>query len=265
MDTRQVGLLAPPARGSYISFNRSPWSLLMFGYLSKALSQLGDPVLRRVLWIGIAGSAGVFILLNVLVWWIFSNTVDLSSLSFWGWLEVVLDWIATFVVGLSLIVVTTLLFPGVATIIVGLFLEDVITAVEAKYYPNEPPAHPQPVSKVVVSTARFALTVIGLNILFLPAYLILMFIPPLNIVLYYVLNGYLVSREYFELVALRRMEPAAALNMRRQSRGKIMVAGILLTFLLTIPVINFLTPVIATAFIVHVFHSLPGRQDIISA
>jgi len=265
MDTRQVGLLAPPARGSYISFNRLPWSLLMFGYLSKALSQLGDPVLRRILWIGIAGSAGVFILLNVLVWWIFSGTVDLSSLSFWGWLEVVFDWIATFVVGLSLIVVTTLLFPGVATIIVGFFLEDVITAVEAKYYPNEPPAHPQPVSKVVVSTARFALTVISLNILFLPAYLILMFIPPLNIVLYYVLNGYLVSREYFELVALRRMEPAAALNMRRQSRGKIMVAGILLTFLLTIPIVNFLTPVIATAFIVHVFHSLPGRQDIISA
>jgi uncharacterized protein involved in cysteine biosynthesis len=84
-------------------------------------------------------------------------------------------------------------------------------------------------------------------------------------VLYYVLNGYLISREFFELVALRQMEPAAALNMRRQSRGKIMVAGILLTFLLTIPIVNFLTPVIATAFMVHVFHSLPGRQEIIPA
>jgi uncharacterized protein involved in cysteine biosynthesis len=61
------------------------------------------------------------------------------------------------------------------------------------------------------------------------------------------------------------MEPAVALKMRRQSRGKIMVAGIMLTFLLTIPIVNFLTPVIATAFMVHVFHSLPGRQDIISA
>ena len=50
----------------------------MLGYLSKALSQLGDPALRRVLLIGGAGSAVVFILLNVLVWWIFSSTVDLS-------------------------------------------------------------------------------------------------------------------------------------------------------------------------------------------
>ncbi len=237
----------------------------MLGYLSKALSQLGDPVLRRVLLIGVAGSAVVFILLNVLVWWIFSSTVDLSSLSLWGWLEDVLDWIAGFVVGLSLLIVSAVLFPGVSTIIVGFFLEDVVAAVDARYYPNEPPARPQPVSEVVASTARFALMVIGLNLLCLPFYLILMFIPPLNLVLYYVLNGYLISREFFELVALRRMEPAAALNMRRQSRGKIMVAGILLTFLLTIPIVNFLTPVIATAFMVHVFQSLPGRQEIIPA
>ena len=237
----------------------------MLGYLSKALSQLGDPALRRVLLIGGAGSAVVFILLNVLVWWIFSSTVDLSSLSLWGWLEDILEWTAGFVVGLSLLIVSAVLFPGVSTIIVGFLLEDVVAAVEARYYPNEPPARPQPVSEVVTSTTRFALMVIGLNLLCLPFYLILMFIPPLNLVLYYVLNGYLISREFFELVALRRMEPAAALNMRRQSRGKIMVSGILLTFLLTIPIVNFLTPVIATAFMVHVFHSLPGRQEIIPA
>ena len=237
----------------------------MLGYLSKALSQLSDPVLRRVLLIGVAGSAVVFISLNVLVWWIFSSTVDLSSLSLWGWLEDILDWTAGFVVGLSLLIVSAVLFPGVSTIIVGFFLEDVVVAVEARYYPNEPPARPQPVAEVVASTTRFALMVIGLNLLCLPFYLILMFIPPLNLVLYYVLNGYLISREFFELVALRRMEPAAALNMRQQSRGKIMIAGILLTFLLTIPIVNFLTPVIATAFMVHVFHSLPGRQEIIPA
>ena len=237
----------------------------MLGYLSKALSQLGDPALRRVLLIGGAGSAVVFILLNVLVWWIFSSTVDLSSLSLWGWLEDILEWTAGFVVGLSLLIVSAVLFPGVSTIIVGFLLEDVVAAVEARYYPNEPPARPQPVSEVVTSTTRFALMVIGLNLLCLPFYLILMFIPPLNLVLYYVLNGYLISREFFELVALRRMEPAAALNMRRESRGKIMVAGILLTFLLTIPIVNFLTPVIATAFMVHLFHSLPGRQEIIPA
>ena len=89
--------------------------------------------------------------------------------------------------------------------------------------------------------------------------------PPFNLVLYYLLNGYLVSREYFELVALRRMDPMAVRAMRQRSRGKVLLAGILLTFLLTIPIINFLTPIIATAFMVHVFYSLPGRKDFITA
>ena len=88
----------------------------MLGYLSKAISQLGDPVLRRVALIGIGGSAVVFILLNMFIWWIFSSQVDLASLDLWGWLEDLLNWIAGFVVGLSLLVVSAILFPGVATI-----------------------------------------------------------------------------------------------------------------------------------------------------
>ena len=87
--------------------------------------------------------------------------------------------------------------------------------------------------------------------------------PPLNLVLYYILNGYLVSREYFELVALRRMEPPAASHMRKINKGRLLFAGIIITFLLTIPIVNLLTPVIATAFMVHVFHSLPGRQEVL--
>ena len=236
----------------------------MLGYLCKALSQLGDPVLRRVALVGISGSAVVFILLNIFIWWIFSSQVDLASLDLWGWLEDLLNWVAGFVVGLSLLVVSAILFPGVATIFVGFFLERVVAAVEAKHYPNEPKARAQPVAEVIASTAKFALAVVGFNLLCLPLYLILMFVPPFNLVLYCLLNGYLVSREYFELVALRRMDPMAARAMRQRSRGKVLLAGILLTFLLTIPIINFLTPIIATAFMVHVFYGLPGRKDVVT-
>ena len=235
----------------------------MLANLSKAISQIGDPVLRRVALIGIAGSGLTFFLLSILVWGAFSAYVDVTNLDLWDWVAELFDWIASFVVGMSLIIVSAILFPGVATVIVGFFLEDVVAAVEAKHYPNDPPARPQPVSEVLASTGKFALMVVGLNLLCLPLYLLLMFLPPFNLVLYYLLNGYLVSREYFELVAFRRMEPAVALQMRRRSRGRILLSGILLTFLLTIPIVNFLTPVIATAFMVHVFHGLPGRQEVL--
>jgi len=179
-----------------------------------------------------------------------------------GW---AFDLIAGFLLGGTLLTVSLLLFPGVATIIVGFFLEEVVTAVEDRHYPTEPPARPQPTGEVFASTVKFAVLVIGLNILVLPLYLLLFFAPPFNLILYYLLNGYLISREYFELVAFRRMEPMSAGAMRRRNRGRVLMAGILLTFLLTIPVVNFLTPVLATAFMVHVFHGLPGRQEILPA
>jgi len=257
-------LLARHHRAGYIFAGGLSKGLFMLGYLSKAISQLGERELRRAALMGIGGSAFVFILLNMFMWWIFSSQVDVASLDLWGWLEDLLNWVAGFVVGLSLLVVSAILFPGVATIIVGFFLEEVVTAVEAKHYPCEPQAREQPVGEVIASTSKFALAVVILNLLCLPLYLILMFVPPFNLVLYYLLNGYLYGREYFELVAHRRMGPMAARSMRQRNRGKVLFAGILLTFLLTIPIINFLTSVIATAFMVHVFHGLPGRQDVIT-
>ena len=258
---KQSTLLADHNRARYIFNGNTFRNTRVLSYLSKSISQLGDPILRRVALMGIGGSLAIFLLLNLFLGWLFTNHVDLTTLEIWGWLEKILNWILGFAFGFSLIVVSAILFPSVATVFVGFFLEDVVAAVEKRHYRDAPPARAQPVSQVVASTARFALVVVGLNLLCLPLYLILMFVPPFNLVLYYLLNGYLVSREYFELVALRRMDPTAARAMRQHNRGRVLLAGILLTFLLTIPIINFLTPVVATAFMVHVFHSLPVPQN----
>src|SRR3546814_2292255 len=87
---------------------------------------------------------------------------------------------------------------------------------------------------------------VGLNLLALPLYLLLLFLPPLNIVLFYMLNGYLISREYYELVALRRMTPDASRRLRRAHRGRLMTAGFVLVFVMTIPIVNLVTPLLAT-------------------
>ena len=98
------------------------------------------------------------------------------------------------------------------------------------------------------------------NLVALPFYIILIFIPPMNLLLFYLVNGYLISREYFELVAWRRMDPATATRLRKANRGRLQFAGMLLTLMMTIPVVNLLTPVIGTAFIVHVFHGIEARR-----
>jgi uncharacterized protein involved in cysteine biosynthesis len=148
-----------------------------------------------------------------------------------------------------------LLFPGLASIVVGLFLETIARAVEARHYPNLPAPRNQPIREAVWSATKLAIISIVLNLLVLPIYLV----PVLNIFVFYGLNGYLLGREYFELAALRRMNGPDAREMRRRHKTRVFVAGVVITFMLSIPFVNWFMPVIAAAFVVHVFESLRSR------
>ena len=242
----------------------------MHNHLSKAVSQINDPALRRVALFGISGAAIILILLSGLAWWLqdtyANNALEnlMKGWELWEWLLSLILASINFLSVLSILLVMTVLFPVFATLIIGFLLEDVVTAIEKKHYPDDQADRPQPISEVIGSTFQFTLLVIGLNLLFLPVYLILLIVPPFNLVLYYMLNGYFVGREYFALIAIRQMEPRMASQLRQNNRGKVLIAGIIITFLLTIPIVNILMPVIATAFMVHVFHSLPGRQKALS-
>ena len=84
--------------------------------------------------------------------------------------------------------------------------------------------------------------------------------PPLYLLVFYSVNGYLLGREYFELVAYRRLDERAADALRRACRGRVMLAGVAMTFMLTIPVFNLVAPIAATAFAVHLFEALRGER-----
>ena len=92
---------------------------------------------------------------------------------------------------------------------------------------------------------------LGLNIVLLPFLLI----PPVFPFVFYGVNGYLLGREYFELVALRRLGAREARALRLARRGPLILAGALVAVLLTIPVVNLVAPVVATAAMVHLFEA----------
>ena len=106
---------------------------------------------------------------------------------------------------------------------------------------------------------KFGLIAAALNILILPLYLI----PVVNVLAYYGLNGYLLGREYFELVALRRLEEKPANDLRRTFSGRVVLSGVVIAFLSTLPVINLVAPVIGTLMMVHIVEGL--RQKLASA
>lgn len=239
--------------------------MTMLTDFAKATAQLTDPKMRRVLWFGILGALAVFTVIWAIVWWLLIN-VDPASI--WGlatiidWMGGLFDWLAGFAFTGTLLVATFLMFPAVVTIVVGLFLDQVAEVVEQRHYPELGEPRKQALLETLGSTVKFAAIVILLNVLVLPFYLILIFIPGANLLLYYLLNGYLIGREFFELAAFRRMDRAEARQLRKAYRGKVMMAGVMLTFLMTVPVVNLLAPVLGAAFMVHVTQGLLRRQAV---
>lgn len=234
----------------------------MIAHLSRSIAQLSDPRLRNVILFAVLGAVIVFAVLWAAVWWLLAH-FDPSGI--WGlaWLSgqmgETFDWIAGVAFLAALLIATFLMFPAVVTVIVGLFLERVADAVEDRHYPDAGPARAQPIPEILASTLKFAAVVVFLNLLVMPLYLVLIFIPGANLVLYYLLNGYLIGREYFELVAFRRLPAREAARLRRTFRSRVLIAGIIVTFLMTIPVVNLIAPVIGAAFMVHVTHDLLRR------
>ena len=238
----------------------------MIKSFSLAATQLFHPSLRMYVLGGIVSAAVIFALLWTSVWWILSG-FDLTELPFIGWLVsfsgTLFDWIAGVLFVTTLVSVTLLLYPGTVIVIISLFLDQVADAVETRHFPNLPPARPQKISEFVIQGVRFATVMVVLNIAALPIYAVLFFLPPLNIAFFYLLNGYLIGREYFELVALRRLAPETARRLRKNSRGSLLISGAILTLLMTIPIVNLIAPVFGAAFMTHLFHRLAGEKGVI--
>lgn len=218
--------------------------------LIKAIAQLNDKNIQQTLFASILAAMGIFTLLWLVVGYLLTNT----SFFEWGWLDTIID----FMGGLATLVITWFLFPGIVTAVIGLFLDRVANAVEAKHYPSLSPATGTSVSETVIASLRFVAMLVVLNIFLL---LFLIF-PPVFPFVFYSVNGYLLGREYFELVSLRRTDLKQARGIRKRRQGSLFLFGVCIALMLTIPVVNLLTPIIATAAMVHMFekwrHELPG-------
>jgi uncharacterized protein involved in cysteine biosynthesis len=103
--------------------------------------------------------------------------------------------------------------------------------------------------------ARFVLVALLLNLVALPFY----FLPGANLPIYLGLNGYLLGREYFELVAGQRLRLREVAQLRRQQRGRLWLAGVAIAAMLIVPVFNLVAPVVAIAFMVHLVALLELR------
>ena len=138
----------------------------------------------------------------------------------------------------------------VAAFFASLFLEEVAKKVEARYYPADPKATGAPVGALLFTGLRLAVLVVLADLLMLPADVAAPGIAEFATVL---VNGWLLGREYFELAALRHLKRSAADALRKRHPGGIFWAGVVISVLTLVPVVNLITPLFAASFMVHLF------------
>jgi CysZ protein len=218
----------------------------MLGAFFRAVAALAEPPMRRV----VVLSLGLAVLTFAVLWLGVAEILYHTSLFDWR----PLNWLVDLLGGLAVLILSWLLFPAIVTLIMGFYLERVAAAVEALDYPGRGPPRYQPVGEVLAVMLRLTGLTIVLNLLALPIYLL---IPGINLVLFFVLNGYLLGRGYFEVVALRRLDAGEARAMRKRFAGRIFSGGVVIAGLFALPLVNLVAPVIATAFMLHIFEALP--------
>jgi CysZ protein len=226
---------------------------------SAALSQLLTPPFRSVLW----KTLGLTLLALVAAWfglkemfdWLLMPWIEALFGGFSGWG----GWVALFVAifaGIGLALALALLIAPVTAMLAGLFLDDVASVVEQTDYPADPPGQAVPALRSLVLSLKF-LGIVILGNLFA---LLLLLVPGVNVGAFFVVNGYLLGREFFEFAAMRFRSEADAKALRRHHAGTVFLAGLVIAGFLAIPVANLATPLFAAAMMVHL-HKAIARSD----
>ena len=226
---------------------------MILGDFLKALGQIGDGRILRVMALGVMLALGLlYVIYIALIGAVdlflpgsvtipFVGQVDgLSTLFGWGSLLLVL-------------VLSVFMMVPVAAAFTAFFLEEVADAVEDQHYPGLPAARSLGFWDQLIDTMGLLGVLLAVSLMSLVLW---PFAGPLMPVLAWGINGYLLGREYFTLVAARRLGREGARALRQRHAGQVWLAGVLMAAPLSFPLVNLLVPVLGVATFTHLFHRL---------
>jgi CysZ protein len=231
----------------------------MIDAATKALSQMFAPALRHVLLkaVGLAliliTLIGIFLQRMLSAWaetvanWA-EQTTGVAPHAAWS----ALAWVLSIMAGLGIITGALFLMPAVAAFVGSFFVDEIADAVEREHYPAEPLGRALPFFRALIEGLKFAALALLVYVCALPFILF----AGLGVVILFLANAYLLSREYFELAAMRFRPPGEAKAMRKANAIYVFLAGLIVAVFVSIPILNFATPVFAMAFMVHIHKKL---------
>jgi len=239
----------------------------MFDAAGKVFFQMFSPPFRRVMLKSAGLALLVLIVLGIALHRILSMLIGegaswatgtTPAVPQWSW--DVLAWMLSFAAGLGIVAGALFLMPAVAAFVGTFFVDEIAELVESSHYPNEPPGRALPFWRALIQGTKTGLLAIAVYLCCAP----LLLFAGIGFVVLFLANAYLLGREYFLLAAMRFRSPEEARAMWRLNRSTLFLSGMAIALLVSIPVLNFVTPIFAMAYMVHVHKRLsPNRTELI--
>ncbi|WP_284123950.1 EI24 domain-containing protein [Parerythrobacter aestuarii] len=218
--------------------------------LARAVGQLADPSVLRVLAKSIAITLGVFVLAGwLLLTGLYAWLVSLGS-AFSAELSAIAAVLLTAVAG-------WLAFRIVALAVLQFFADEIVLAVERRHYPAAAAtARVLPFREDLQNSLKGLGRAILFNALALPVALVLLFTAIGPAVVFFFVNAVLLGRELTEMAWLRhRASSDETIPLGGATR---FLLGASVACLLIVPFLNLLAPVIGAAAATHM---VQGRKD----
>jgi uncharacterized protein involved in cysteine biosynthesis len=164
-----------------------------------------------------------------------------------GWLGYV-TMAGSFAASIVVVVLAIALSPAVSMIVGGLLFDVAAERVEKKI--GAPKARAVPLHEGVFNGVRIALPALALNLIAIPFY----FVPGLNAIVFYGLNGFLMGREYMTVAATRHMPFREAVALRKRHGGAMFAVG------LACSIIPFVAPLVGASAMSRLVNTLRPAQ-----
>ncbi len=222
--------------------------------MDRTLSQILDPAFLKVFIWGILTT-----IVAIIATWFLANylksQIVLTQFD-WQWVNDAFQWLldVDWIFNIIFFFLMGIFFPPIATVFMSLYLDDVVDAVENKYYPDRKAGKRLGVGHLAYLAVRLAFMIIFLNIIVIPLYVFFFWVPFVPLVIFYTLNSYLLGWGYYEMVAVRHLGIKEAGQHRKSIRGQVLGGGFIITLLYSFPVINLTAPILGAAILAHLFH-----------
>ncbi len=219
----------------------------MFSDAIDAFNEIFTPPFRKVLIRSLALTMGVL----ALVWLGLERLATSYVATPWPWL----DMLIAIAAAVGMLVGLVFLVAPASALVAGFYLDELAETVERSIAPDHV-GRALPGGQAMWLAVKFAAVSVLVNIFALA----LLLLPGINLIAFFGANAYLLGREYFELAALR-YRPLDEVRALRKAHGLyLFVCGLFIAALVAIPLVNLLTPLFATAFMVRVHKRIAPRK-----